>query len=277
LVDTVTAEHNGLGYSGTDSGGDLYVINSTFNNNRAGIVPNSGSYELCYPERETTLIGNTVFDNNQADTPAIDVAVLAMGNGILVAGGVRNTISRNLVYTHARTGIGLIPFPEENANDDLPTVEEWDVSCDVQREQPVAEEFPEELIWDPIDNTITDNVVSGSGEGDLAVFGLVTATEDLGNCWSGNTYGFTAPADLETLAPCDGEGSGDWTVDPLDALAWLDTSATAPSVDYETAPLPPIPVLDNMPDAATAPAAPATDVPYSVDYDAIVVPTAPAG
>ena len=66
------------------AGGNLLIVNSVFRNNRAGIVPNSGSYELCYPERETTIIGNRVFSNNQPDTPAIDVAILAMGNGIVV-------------------------------------------------------------------------------------------------------------------------------------------------------------------------------------------------
>ena len=49
VIDNVISEHNGLGYSGTNSGGDLYIINSTFRYNRAGIVPNSGAYELCYP------------------------------------------------------------------------------------------------------------------------------------------------------------------------------------------------------------------------------------
>src|SRR5690606_8376156 len=80
------SDHNGLGYAGTNSGGALYIVNSTFRNNRAGIVPNSGSYELCYPGRETTIVGNRVYDNNQPDTPAIDVAFDAMGNGVLVAG-----------------------------------------------------------------------------------------------------------------------------------------------------------------------------------------------
>ena len=72
VIDDVHAEHNGLGYSGTNSGGNLLIVNSRFNNNRAGIVPNSGSYELCYPQRETTIVGNLVYSNNQPDTPAID-------------------------------------------------------------------------------------------------------------------------------------------------------------------------------------------------------------
>ncbi len=168
VIDDVTSEHNGLGYSGTNSGGNLYIVNSTFRNNRAGIVPNSGSYELCYPERQTTLVGNIVHSNNQPDTPAIDVALLAMGNGILIPGGVGNVVERNLVYDHEKTGIGLVPFLEEGPNDDLPTEDEWAVDCATQREQELATEVPESLLWESYDNSIRDNVVEASGVADLA-------------------------------------------------------------------------------------------------------------
>ncbi|MFP5254431.1 MAG: hypothetical protein ACLGI8_01100, partial [Acidimicrobiia bacterium] len=49
VITDVISEYNGLGYSGTNSGGNLLIVNSTWRFNRAGIVPNSGSYELCYP------------------------------------------------------------------------------------------------------------------------------------------------------------------------------------------------------------------------------------
>lgn len=107
-------------------GGDLYIVNSLFANNWAGVVPNSGSYELCYPSRDTTIVGNIVHDNNYMDGDGIDVSLLAQGNGILAAGAVRATIERNLVYNHELTGIGLVPFPEEDANDLAPTHDKWD-------------------------------------------------------------------------------------------------------------------------------------------------------
>ena len=111
VIDDVHAEHNGLGYSGTNSGGNLLIVNSRWNNNRAGIATNSGSYELCYPQRESTIVGNLVYSNNQPDTPAIDDAIFVMGAGIVVPGGVRNTISRNRVWDHDRFGIapGAVP------------------------------------------------------------------------------------------------------------------------------------------------------------------------
>jgi hypothetical protein len=276
VIDNVVAEHNGLGYSGTNAGGNLLIINSTFRFNRAGVVPNSGSYELCYPERETTIVGNLVYSNNQPDTPAISVAILAMGNGILPAGGVRNTIERNRVWDHNRTGIGLVPFLEESPNDDMPPSDQWDRTCDEQKTDPISDEIPDVLLWNPQENRVVGNVVSDSREADLAVATADSDLSTLGNCFSGNEFTTTAPTDLEALAPCEGTGSGDWTLGDLNVIRWLaEVDSLPPAVFYRDAPLPPRPVLENMPDAATAPARPAIDVPFAVDLDAIGVPPSP--
>ena len=120
LIDDVVAEYNGLGYSGTNSGGELYIINSTWAHNRAGIVPNSGSYEGCAPERETTIVGNIVHSNSNGETPAIGAAKDAQGNGIITPGGLDNLIERNLVYDHDIAGIALVPFPEEEPINGIP-------------------------------------------------------------------------------------------------------------------------------------------------------------
>jgi parallel beta helix pectate lyase-like protein len=276
LIDDFISEHNGLGYSGTNSGGNLYIVNSTFRNNRAGVVPNSGSYELCYPERQTTLVGNIVHSNNQPDTPAIDVALLAMGNGILIPGGVGNVVERNLVFDHEKTGIGLTPFLEEGPNDDLPSEDEWTVDCATQREQELAAEVPESLLWEAYDNSIRDNVVEASGVADLGVAGVSVPSADLRNCWSGNVFTTSAPNNIEVLAPCGATGSGNWEDNPLDVLSWIaEADSRPPSVDYKTAELPPPPVLEGMADPENAPVEPAK-TPRTVDLAAIVVPTKPA-
>jgi hypothetical protein len=292
VIDNVISEYNGLGYSGTDSGGELYIVNSTFRNNRAGIVPNSGSYELCYPGRDNTIVGNLVHDNNETDNPAIDVALLAQGNGILVAGSVRNTIERNLVWNHDRTGIGLVPFPEEDANDLAPDPSEWDEPC-TEEVKAADVTIPDEdceavdgllegcvVIWNPFENRVVDNVVENSGEADLAV-GTVDlldtgeTTDTLDNCFSGNTFASSAPAQIETLAPCDGTGSGDWNDGALDLLGLLGSPAEAPPEDaYKNTPEPG--EQPNMPDAESAPARPARDVPMAVDVEAIELPSKPA-
>lgn len=278
VLDDLTSEHNGLGYSGTNAGGDLYIVNSVFRYNRAGVVPNSGSYELCYPERETTVVGNTVYSNNQPDTPAIDVAILAMGNGILSAGGVRNTIEKNLVFDHDRTGIGLVPFLEEDPNDDMPTPDEWAIDCATQKQQAPA--VPDGgLLWDSQENRVVGNDVSDSRAADIAVASAGSDLSTLGNCFSGNTFATSAPSELETIAPCDADApaDADWEAGALNVAAWLAEAATMPpSVDYRTAPMPEPGELPGMADASTAPAVPAYDVPAFPDLDAITVPSRPA-
>jgi hypothetical protein len=291
VIDNVLSEHNGLGYSGTNSGGDLYIVNSVFRNNRAGIVPNSGAYELCYPERETTVVGNLVYANNNDSAPAIDVALLAHGNGILVAGGTRNTIERNRVWDHDRTGIGLVPFPEEDANDLAPPESEWDTPCEETRDDPV-EEIPAAdcksvegllagcaVLWHPYQNEVIGNVVEESGIADLAVatadlFGTGETTETLENCFAENTFTSSAPTDVEALAPCEGSGAGDWAAGALDLLGLFSQPAEAPPDDtFRTTPEPP--PQESMPDAATKPAE-RFEGPVRPDIDAIVVPERPA-
>jgi hypothetical protein len=274
VVSNVVSEHNGLGYSGTNAGGELYIVNSEFRFNRAGIVPNSGSYELCYPQRATTIVGNLVYSNNQPDTPAIDVALLAMGNGIVVAGGTLNLIERNRVFDHDKSGIGLVPFPEDDPNDTVPGQDEWTLTCEESKAMPVT--VPgESVLWDAYQNRVIGNVLENNRQADLLLASVGTDISTLGNCFSGNTFTSSSPSSIETLAPCDATGSGDWTLGGYNIASWL-AEQKPPSVDWKTAPLPELGEWENMPDAATAPANPATNVPQPIDIDAIVVPDAPA-
>ncbi|MDO8389643.1 MAG: right-handed parallel beta-helix repeat-containing protein [Actinomycetota bacterium] len=273
LTDTVS-EHNGLGYSGTNSGGNLLIINSVFRNNRAGVVPNSGTYELCYPERETTIVGNLIYSNNQADSPSIDWALIAMGNGIVSAGGVGNDIERNLIYDHDRGGIVLAPYLEEDPNDKQPTPEQWTQTCDEQR-QLRPEDPGEAMLWNSYNNRVAENVLEDNREADLIVASADLDESTLGNCFVGNTFTASAPRLIEALAPCEGTGTGSWLDGEYDIFSWL-TTEHPPGVDWKTAPLPELTAQENMPDAATAPAHPAVDVPKQVDLASIAVPSKPA-
>jgi plastocyanin len=238
LITDVLSERNGLGYSGSNAGGNLLIVNSTWRNNRAGVVPNSIDSEALPPERQTTIVGNVVYANNNADTPAIDAALLAMGNGILVAGGNDNIVERNLVYDHDFVGIGVVPYVDKNS-------------------------------WLASGNRVQNNVVRDSREADLGL----SAYPDARNCFAGNTFTTSAPLAIEQVAPCEGAATGDFNAGALD-LAKLLTAAHPPSRDYRIAtPVPP--AQPSMPDAATAPARPATDVPAAVDLAAIALPRDP--
>ena len=280
VIDNVVSEYNGLGYSGTNSGGELYIINSTFRNNRAGVVPNAGSYELCYPGRANTIVGNVVHDNNYMDGPGIDVSLMAQGNGILLAGSINNIVERNLVYNHDRTGIAAVPFPEEDASDTPPPADELDRPCSETLDDEIPEEPVGTVIWSATGNRFVGNVVENSGMADMASSTIALAegdltTKDLNNCFSGNTFATTSPTDLEALAPCDGTGNGgDFEAGAFDLLKLIAEQPAKPDKEsYRTTPVPP--AQESMPDAATAPH-PRFEGPVKPDVAAIKVPAKPA-
>lgn len=278
VIDNVVSEWNGLGYSGTNAGGDLFIVNSTFRDNRVGVLPNVGTYEPCFPQRETTIVGNVVHSNNNGENDVIDVAQQALGNGILIAGGIGNVVERNLVYDHDITGIGIVPLPEQ---DPVPVAESDLVGCTTDRipEGIVGladDALPETLLWPAQDNRVVGNVVEDSRLADIGMSDLgLSATPDAGNCFSGNTMGTTAPTDLESLAPCDGTALVDgWDVGALDVVQLIARDKPDP-VDYREAVLPDPGPQPEMPDAASAPARPQIGPPTYPDVAAIEVPTRP--
>lgn len=250
VISDVEAEWNGIGYSGTNSGGDLFIVNSSFHDNRVGIVPNSGTGEKLYPQRGTTIVGNEVANNDNAKTSAIEIAEIATGSGILLAGGNENVVERNLVTDHDIVGIGAIPLPEKLIDPD----------------------DEKALNFDARDNQIRDNIVRDSTAADLALVTSITSdTDPGGNCFSGNEFSTSLPADLESLVPCDG-AVGAFKTD-LARFAELLTADKPPSADYRKVKLPKPGKLKNMPNARKAKARPATDMPaLEVDLESIDVP-----
>ena len=69
VITDVVAEWNGLGYSGTNSSGGIYLVDSVWRYNVAGIVPNTLDTELLPPFHDVTIAGNLVHDNGNAEAP----------------------------------------------------------------------------------------------------------------------------------------------------------------------------------------------------------------
>ncbi|MEE9415148.1 MAG: right-handed parallel beta-helix repeat-containing protein [Acidimicrobiales bacterium] len=270
VIDDVISEYNGLGYSGTDSGGDLYIINSVWRHNRAGIVPNSGSYEGCAPERETTVVGNLVYSNSNPDTSAIDAALLAMGNGIVISGGVANTVERNRIWDHDVSGIAITPFPEDNPVHGIPAVYPTDCLENTVPANPEdAAELPATLFWESMDNVVRENVIVDSRIADI----VLVQTKAHGNRFCDNEISSSLPADIETLAPCEGElleTGGEAFVTFLGLIE----EVRPPSVDYTIAEIGDPGPQPNMADALTAKPSPAR-TPKFPDVTTIGVPDAP--
>jgi plastocyanin len=235
LITDSLAEYNGLGFSGTNAGGNLVIAKSVWRFNRAGIVPNSGDGEKNPPQHGATIVGNLIHDNDNLRSPAIDDAILAQNNGILVAGGNENLITHNRVYSHDLAGIGVVPNPDAT-------------------------------IWLASNNRIVDNVVSNSGEADLASFA------GTGNCFADNRFTTSKPSNIESVLPCSGPATPG--TDELDIQKFANPEG-ATSVDYRKAKTPKPPRLAGMKNPAGAQARPAVNIVVHVDVNATPTPRAP--
>lgn len=240
VIREVISENSGLGYSGTNSGGDLYIVESVFRNNMAGIVPNSLDSELDPPARQNTIVGNIVISNSNPDAAAAATEYTGFGTGIVLAGTVADRVERNLVLDHARYGILITPNLDEHFF--------------ISRAA-----------------TIRDNVVAGSGVADIAL----AAPGGADTCFAGNRFRTSAPPGLQTMLPCSGfrfPTPGDYAATFL-SLGYVVQAGTDafPRGDWRA--LPPPPDQPGMPDAATAPAVPAADVFRTPDLGSIELPT----
>ena len=244
IIDQVVAEWNGLGYSGTNASGEVYLLNSVWRFNAAGIVPNTLDSELLPPFHDVTIAGNLVHDNNNREAPAKDAQWSALGNGILLAGGNNSLVLRNRVFNQEVNGIAVTPNLDRN-------------------------------FWTSSGNRVEGNVVSGSGRADLALAG--PAGSD--NCFLDNDLNTTLPVGLEAFATCDGlrlpllyELAG--STEQLGRVM-ENGLQIRPTNEVGSAPKPG--PQENMP--GEAPVLPAVDVfaNYPLDLDSVAVPDLPAG
>ena len=224
VLRNLVAENNAIGYYGTNASGDVWVVESVFNNNRLGIAPNSQDAEKLAPQEDTWVVGNVVVNNDNANTPEIPEGFFA--GGIAVGGGTKNNVWKNRVEEHTGAGILVIPLNK----------------------------------YDPENNVIRDNVLANNAfDIVVRVNGAVPGT----NCFAGNTYTRTDPADVNTVLPCGGVLQ-QWTPGTYVALV------APPGISYKQMPVPP--AQPSMPNAKTTPAVPAVGVPTFPNPNTIQVP-----
>ena len=233
-------EHNGLGYSGTNAGGELYIVRNVFQHNLGGVAPNTLDTELLPPVREATVVGNIVRDNGNTDTPLKPLQWGTRGMGILIAGGVNNRVERNLVTDNPYYGIYVTPNIDQK-------------------------------FWPSQDNVVAGNVVAGSGRADLVQGGPLST----GNCYEDNTAGRTWPPLLETFQGCDGLRLP-LGFDLVPTMTTLGEIARKPprSTIEEVAAMPVPPPQPQMPGGADAPVVPAVHPfeDYALDIDSVQLP-----
>ncbi len=260
VITDVIAEHNGMGYSGTNAS-DVYLIGSVWRHNVSGIVPNTLDSQRLPPFGRVTIAGNLIHDNDNREAPALGLQWSAFGNGVLLTGGMDTLVTRNRILDHERSGVTVGPNLSRN-------------------------------FWMSGGNVVTDNVIEGSGYADLILAGPALT----GNCFAGNDPDRTVPAGLESVAACGPDataGAHAEVVDPdrgafrlpsrqhlAPTLSFVGLVAESefglqPDNDHRDAPVPPD--QEPMPGGADAPVVPAVGVfaGFDLDLDAIEVPPSP--
>jgi hypothetical protein len=243
ITDSIS-EWNGLGYSGTNASSDLYIVDSVWRYNVAGIAPNTLDSELLPPFHNVNVVGNLVHDNGNVEAPALAFEWAAQGNGILLAGGGDSYVARNRVFNHPQSGIVIFPMLDAN-------------------------------FYMSYDHQVVENVVEGSGLADLTLGG----PSGSGNCFEANEFSSTLPAALEVKQPCQGLRLpalfeiGSTTAQ----LGRLFESGVGLQPDIDIRALPHPEPQPSLPEGAGAPVSPAVDVFATTrpDVDDMSVPEMP--
>ena len=121
-----TGVNSALGYSGTNSGGQLVIRNSVFRLNRAGLAPNSMNNDDAPPPQDgrcpgsatrscTIIEGNLIQANNNANAPG-NGAAAPVGTGVQIAGGSYDTVTGNVIEDQGSWGI----LTSDNADPEQP-------------------------------------------------------------------------------------------------------------------------------------------------------------
>jgi ribosomal protein L24 len=213
-VTGATMENNALGYSGSNSGGNLVIENSTFRNNSSGIVPNSENPgdppppqdgECNRPEtpetptpiitttniqRCTVIRNNLITENNNLTVPVNESTARAgFGTGVILPGDYADLIEQNVISKNANDGVFGIEFP----NPFLPPTFEFEEAPGV---------IGHSIFFQLAGNKISNNQFLRNGHPHGGVFtGDVTLasganeifhgveSQSKNNCLSGNSFG----------------------------------------------------------------------------------------
>jgi hypothetical protein len=197
LNQTIThcdSHHNNLGYSGT-MGNATHVVDNNFYDNTTGIATDSffAGGHPGYPQDSSLFERNRIYSNNfNVYAPGSDVksaVPVPIGVGILIAGGVDDTVSGNYIYDNWRRGTMLIAVPDA-------------ISCAPNPDEGAPPCTPQGAATTSNGNRYFDNVMSRTPEGRRMPNGVDFWWDEFptnsGNCWfrnqgaDGTTTGITS-------------------------------------------------------------------------------------
>ncbi|HEX6548840.1 MAG TPA: hypothetical protein VF134_08880 [Candidatus Dormibacteraeota bacterium] len=247
------AQFSALGYSGTNSGGNLVIRDSEFDHNLSGIVSNSQNNDdqpppeigLCPPGSKPPVAGavgctvfmhNNVHDNNNPNVPGAGNSGLAgsapVGAGIVLAGTRYITLYQNDVHDNGAWGVLVADLPDpESAPPGFPncTGGTWAPAAGI-------------CYYDAFGNYTWANTFRNNGgfgnpsNGDI---GLATTPHDPGNCFNANTdpdqpggQPTSDPPNIQSppYNPCGLPNGGDMGVLAAEALCATQLLAPCPNL-----------------------------------------------
>jgi hypothetical protein len=203
-IENAVMEDNALGYSGTNSGGQIVIENSTFDNNKEGLDTNTALTGDPPPPQNGTcpknavspitkshscwvFMDNLVKDNNNPNVPIFGTAGLGpTGTGMTVSGGHDDTVMDNEFLGNGAWGILFVPYPDSNTSSDGRTCTSTGgiIATSIGISGLAC-------LYDPEGNAALNNKFSGNGSfgnPSNADYGnLLAAGGEPWNCFSGNT------------------------------------------------------------------------------------------
>ena len=210
-INDVWAEFSALGYSGSNSGGQLVVENSQFDHNEDGFdtnsqngdnpppqdgaCPNNGVSPITHTHSCWVFMNNYVHDNNNPNVPTAGLAGGGpVGTGMSLSGARDDTVMHNRFVHNGAWGTIIVPFPDSGP------------PCTGGTNSGAV------CLYDPWGDAVIGNTYSGNGffgnptNGDI---GLSNAEPGPTDCFSGNVdaAGLTsAPSNIEQMYPdCNGQ------------------------------------------------------------------------
>ncbi len=226
-VNHAWSEYSALGFSGSNSGGQLVVENSEFDNNEDGFstntqngdnpppqdgsCPGNGISPITHTHSCWVFMHNYVHDNNNPNVPTAGTAAAGpVGTGMSIAGGRNDTVMDNVFANNKAWGIIFAPYPDSGPPCTGGTGGSGpNAPCDF-------EEWGDALLHNKFANN------GGYGNPTNGDFGMTSFQSDPTNCASGNTDSsgtFTsAPANAQQRYPtCDGHTVPPMASDPQSA------------------------------------------------------------
>jgi len=203
-ISNATMENNALGYSGTNSGGQIVIKNSVFDNNKDGFDTNTaltgdppppqdgrcaGKAATPFPGTKSCWIfeNNLVENNNNPNVPIAGTAGLGpTGTGMTISGGRNDVIANNQFLNNGAWGILFLPYPDANTTSDGKTCQ--GAKGSVATSLGIS---GVSCLFDPQGDHLVNNKFSGNGtlgNPSNADFGnLLISGKEPTNCFSGNT------------------------------------------------------------------------------------------